>query len=169
MNQKANKSALKVSYIPCPLGYCTFSADSEHIHSISLRNTIPDHPKAENALTRACSLQLNAYFSGNLKTFDLPLNTEAFTPFYQSVWRLLIGIPYGKTASYSDIALALNNPKAVRAVGLANGKNPFTIVIPCHRIIGKNNSITGYAHGVEKKRWLLEHEGALKKKLTLFD
>ncbi|MCL4125220.1 UNVERIFIED_CONTAM: hypothetical protein GTU68_003067 [Idotea baltica] len=80
------------------------------------------------------------------------------TDFQRTVWQALTSIPYGQTGSYADIAALVNNPKAVRAVGTANGKNPMTIVVPCHRIIGSDGSLTGYASGVERKAWLLNHE-----------
>ena len=83
------------------------------------------------------------------------------TEFQKSVWNALLDVPYGKTNTYGDIAHALNNPKAVRAVGAANGKNPISIIVPCHRIIGANATLTGYAGGLERKRWLLKHEGVL--------
>lgn len=156
------------TFLSSPVGFCTITADSDHILSISLVDDPPKYLKRENPLTQACHTQLQAYFGGDLKVFDLPLKTSSYTPFQQSVWAQLLTIPFGKTAFYSDLAHALDNPKAVRAVGLANGKNPFTIVVPCHRIIGKDNSMTGYAHGVDKKRWLLEHEGAIRKELKLF-
>ena len=92
----------------------------------------------------------------------------SYSDFYQKVWGSLVEIPYGKTTNYSALANKLENPKAVRAVGTANGRNPFAIVVPCHRVIGKDNSMTGYAHGVDIKEWLLVHEGAITKPLTLF-
>lgn len=101
--------------------------------------------------------QLRSYLSGTLRSFDLPLSPEG-TGFMQSVWRALRAIPYGQTASYSDIALAVGNPKGVRAVGLANNRNPIALIIPCHRVIGKDGTLTGYAGGLALKRRLLELE-----------
>jgi len=154
---------------PFKLGYMDIRATDEKLLSIGYaQQEIPtSHPP--NALTQRASAQLTAYFNGELKDFDLPLNTAVYTPFYQSVWSALCAIPYGKTSNYSQIALEIANPKAVRAVGMANGRNPFCIVVPCHRIIGKDKSLTGYAHGLEMKRWLLELEGAIAPELTLFD
>ena len=101
--------------------------------------------------------QLDQYFKGRLKSFDLELKTGG-TPFQQQVWEALAKIPYGSTISYGDLAVQIGNPKAVRAVGLANGRNPIPIIIPCHRVIGKNGSLTGFGGGLDVKRFLLELE-----------
>lgn len=101
--------------------------------------------------------QLSEYFAGARTVFDLPTAATG-TPFQQRVWQALCAIPYGHTASYGDIARAIGHPTAVRAVGLANGRNPLSIVVPCHRVIGSDGSLTGYGGGVERKQWLLAHE-----------
>jgi methylated-DNA-[protein]-cysteine S-methyltransferase len=101
--------------------------------------------------------QLTAYFAGTLREFDVPLAPEG-TPFQVQVWRALRGIPYGETMSYGALAQRIGNPKAVRAVGLANGSNPIAIIIPCHRVIGSNGSLTGYGGGLPIKKALLELE-----------
>lgn len=101
--------------------------------------------------------QLSEYFQGRRKVFDLEL-APAGTPFQQDVWRALVEIPYGECASYSDIARRIGRRDAVRAVGAANGANPISIVIPCHRVIGRDGSLTGYGGGLPLKRWLLDHE-----------
>jgi len=101
--------------------------------------------------------QLQAYFAGELTTFDLPL-APAGTAFQRRVWDALLTVSYGKTASYGDIARLIESPKACRAVGLANGQNPISIIIPCHRIIGANGKLTGYGGGLDRKQWLLDHE-----------
>ncbi|MCX7067939.1 MAG: methylated-DNA--[protein]-cysteine S-methyltransferase [Methylococcales bacterium] len=111
----------------------------------------------ETALISEAFLQLNAYFAGELKNFSLPLAPRG-TDFMQTVWKALCAVPYGKTASYKDIALAIDNPKAIRAVGQANNKNPIPIFIPCHRIIGSNGKLVGYSGGLEIKAFLLELE-----------
>ena len=103
------------------------------------------------------SAQLDAYFAGDREDFDLALAPHG-TPFQQRVWAELTRIPYGETMSYSEVAQRLGDPKLVRAVGLANGRNPISIVIPCHRVIGANGSLVGYGGGLERKKWLLEHE-----------
>ena len=104
--------------------------------------------------------QLDEYFSGSRDRFDLPL-APAGTEFQQKVWNALLEIPFGATESYGDLAARLGDPKATRAVGLANGKNPISIIVPCHRVVGADGSLTGYGGGLERKRWLLVHEGAL--------
>jgi methylated-DNA-[protein]-cysteine S-methyltransferase len=101
--------------------------------------------------------QLGQYFEGRRRVFDLPLRPEG-TPFQRDVWKALVEIPYGETATYSEIARRVGRREAVRAVGAANGANPIAIVIPCHRVIGRDGSLTGYGGGLPVKRWLLDHE-----------
>ncbi len=109
---------------------------------------------------------LRAYFAGDLKAIDgLPVET-AGTPFQRTVWQALRAIPCGQTISYAELARRIGTPAAVRAVGLANGANPVSIVVPCHRVVGANGSLTGYGGGLERKRWLLSHEGARTNLLT---
>lgn len=107
-------------------------------------------------LQKACK-QLDDYFAGTLQEFSLPLALEG-TPFRKKVWQALTKISYGKTASYADIAADIGQEKAVRAVGNANHHNPVSIIVPCHRVIGKNGKMVGYAGGLERKEWLLAHE-----------
>jgi methylated-DNA-[protein]-cysteine S-methyltransferase len=104
--------------------------------------------------------QLDRYFSGALTAFTIPL-APAGTPFQQRVWAALRGIAFGDTVSYAEIARRIDAPDAVRAVGAANGRNPLSIIIPCHRVIGSDGALTGFGGGIERKRWLLQHEGAL--------
>ncbi len=120
---------------------------------------------------RETSHQLQQYFEGRLRVFDIPVKFEG-TDFQKRVWNELFTIPYGETVSYLDIAKRINNPGAVRAVGLTNGKNPISIIYPCHRVIGSNGKLTGYGGGIDRKEWLLYHEGALRKapqQTSLFD
>ena len=112
-----------------------------------------------NGITEEACSQLSAYFAKNRYQFNLPIDVKG-TEFQTSVWKALQSIPYGQTASYLDIAKSIGNPKAVRAVGLANGKNPIAIVVPCHRVIGSNKTLTGYAGGLARKQFLLNLEGA---------
>lgn len=105
----------------------------------------------------SCKAQLKDYFSGNLKAFDLPLSPEG-TEFQQKVWAELIKIPYGETITYMELAVRLGDAKAIRAAGTANGRNPIAIIIPCHRVIGAGNKLTGYAGGIWRKKILLEIE-----------
>jgi len=109
---------------------------------------------------------MRAYFKGDIGAIDrLPVDESAGTAFQRSVWRALRRIPKGKTISYAELAKRIGKPKAVRAAGLANGQNPISIVVPCHRVIGSNGTLTGYGGGLPRKKWLLEHEGALAAKL----
>jgi methylated-DNA-[protein]-cysteine S-methyltransferase len=101
--------------------------------------------------------QLEQYFAGKLNRFDLPLDVHG-TPFQKKVWKALSKIPFGKTASYKDVAVMIGNPKACRAVGTANGKNPLCIIVPCHRVISNDGSLGGYTGGLSKKRYLLSLE-----------
>ena len=113
----------------------------------------PAHP-----VLRQARAQLLAYFAGELRRFDLPLHF-AGTAFQQRVWQALLAIPYGQTRSYADIARQLDAPAAVRAVGAANGRNPLSIIAPCHRVVGATGALTGFAGGLPAKTWLLRHEG----------
>ena len=113
--------------------------------------------KRDDAALAEPRTQLLAYFAGALRDFELPLAAQG-TPFQQGVWQALCAIPYGETISYGELARRIGHPTAVRAVGLANGRNPIAIVVPCHRVIGANGSLTGYGGGLARKRWLLAHE-----------
>ncbi len=113
--------------------------------------------KRDDAALKQPRAQLQAYFAGELRAFELPL-AAAGTVFQQRVWRALCDISYGETISYRKLAQRIGQPSASRAVGLANGKNPISIVVPCHRVIGMNGSLTGYGGGLQRKRWLLAHE-----------
>lgn len=106
---------------------------------------------------RMASAQLEEYFAGARKQFDLPLGARG-TPFQEKVWAALAAIPYGSTITYQELARAIGVPKSVRAVGAAVGRNPVSIIIPCHRVVGTDGSLTGYAGGTQRKRWLLEFE-----------
>ena len=138
-----------------PLGKMEITASDSAIKSIHFVDLVK--PTRANSFTDAAKRQLDQYYQGSLEAFDLTMDPDG-TDFQKSVWQALGTIGFGKTCSYSDIAHIINNPKAVRAVGSANGKNPMTIVVPCHRIIGSNGTLTGYASGVERKAWLLNHE-----------
>lgn len=149
---------METVYINSPLGITKIIGDENGISVISVSNagtnevseTIP------GVLQEAVS-QLNEYFEGKRTDFDLKLNPQG-TEFQQKVWKALLEIPYGKTVSYMDQTKKLGDVKAIRAVASANGKNPLWIVIPCHRVIGTNGSLTGYAGEIWRKKWLLEHE-----------
>ena len=119
-----------------------------------------DGPEDPDVHTESARTQLFEYFNGQRNSFDLPLEPYG-TEFEQKVWDQLQHIPFGSTTNYGTIAKKVGDKKAAQAVGSANGKNPIAIVIPCHRVIGANNDLTGYAGGLQRKEWLLKHEGAL--------
>jgi len=138
-----------------PLGLMEVTATEQAVKSIYFVEQT--QPQRANDITASTKQQLGEYFDGARDTFDLPLDADG-TDFQKTVWRALTAIPSGQTCTYGDIAKKIGNPKGVRAVGLANGRNPMTIVVPCHRVIGANGKLTGYASGVERKAWLLNHE-----------
>ncbi len=144
--------------LPSPVGVLTIGADATGITAIAFPGEMPAVAgTATSPLIREAVRQLRAYFAGQLTRFELPLS-PAGTAFQKSVWQALLAVPYGATESYGEIAAAVGNPRASRAVGLANGRNPIAIVVPCHRIIGHDGSLTGYGGGLDRKRWLLAHE-----------
>jgi methylated-DNA-[protein]-cysteine S-methyltransferase len=145
-----------VEYLDSQFGTLEVCADQEGVTSIGF---IKDNVKATKSclFTQQAVAQLGEYFAGKRTQFDLNLNPKG-TDFQHQVWQQLVTIEYGKTCSYADIAKGINNPKAVRAVGAANGRNPLTIVVPCHRVIGSNGKLTGYAWGTSIKAGLLELE-----------
>ena len=150
-----NKSFNK--YIPSPVGWLLIETSETALLKISFVDTcIEDSPEEPDIITRTES-QLTEYFQGKRKEFDLKID-PAGTPFQKEVWKWVVQVRFGETASYQDIAMQLGSNKKTRAVGMANGKNPIPIVVPCHRIIGTNGKLTGYAGGLERKKWLLQHE-----------
>ncbi|WP_415903245.1 methylated-DNA--[protein]-cysteine S-methyltransferase [Neptuniibacter sp. QD29_5] len=125
------------------------------IHFLKDNETVPE--LLGNALTNQCVSELSEYFAGKRVRFDVPLAPNG-TKFQQSVWNALNDIPYGKTCSYGDVAKKIGKPKAARAIGMANNRNPIPIIIPCHRVLGSNGNLTGYAGGLENKSYLLNLE-----------
>ena len=138
------------------LGSVTFVEEDGALLAISC-NPISEGMEKETPLIRKAYSQLTEYLQGERKTFDLPISLKG-TPFQQQVWKALCEIPYGETRSYKQIAEAIGNPKSVRAVGMANNRNPLLIVVPCHRVIGANGKLVGYGAGIEKKEFLLRLE-----------
>ncbi|MFD0990613.1 methylated-DNA--[protein]-cysteine S-methyltransferase [Mariniflexile jejuense] len=147
--------------IKSPLGFAKIVGDEEGIASVSILNSEEKITDIIPEVLEDCVIQLNEYFEGTRKQFSLTLNPEG-TNFQKQVWKLLEQIPYGKTISYLDLSKQLGDVKAIRAVANANGKNPLWILIPCHRVIGSDGSLTGYAGGLHRKQWLLEHENPFK-------
>jgi len=146
-------------YYTSPVGLVEVGSTEEAIASVYFVQN-QRHDAAGSALVDVAIEQLAGYVSGTRHSFDLPLSFGG-TQFQQAVWRQLLTIPYGETVSYLEIASALGNPKAVRAVGAANGQNPISIIAPCHRVIGSNGKLIGYGGGLWRKEWLLRHEGVL--------
>jgi methylated-DNA-[protein]-cysteine S-methyltransferase len=147
-----------VEYLNSDFGKLEICANSGGITAIRFVDN-QQVKTVSNQHTQQAVEQLTAYFNGQRSEFDLTLNPQG-TDFQQLVWQQLIAIPYGQTCSYAHIAKQINNPKAVRAVGAANGRNPITIVVPCHRVIGSNGKLTGYAWGTDIKAGLLNLEKA---------
>ncbi|KGO87501.1 methylated-DNA--[protein]-cysteine S-methyltransferase [Flavobacterium suncheonense] len=151
---------MQTVFINTPLGTAKIKGDELGVSVISIlqegeiSKTIPVELK--DAVK-----QLQEYFEGKRTTFNFPINPKG-TEFQQKVWKALLEIPYGKTTSYLELSKKLGDVKAIRAVASANGKNPLWIVVPCHRVIGSDGSLTGYAGGLWRKKWLLEHENPLK-------
>ena len=143
-------------FINSPLGITKIEGDENGISVISVLSEGSISETIPNELQEAVS-QLQEYFEGKRTNFTFKLNPKG-TYFQQKVWQELLNIPFGKTMSYMDLSKKLGDVKAIRAVASANGKNPLWIVVPCHRVIGTDGSLTGYAGGLWRKKWLLEHE-----------
>lgn len=157
---------METCYINSPLGVTKIEGDVDGIMSISVLNSNEKLTDIIPELLQDCVYQLNEYFEGKRQTFSLKLNPQG-TDFQQKVWDALQTIPYGTTTTYLKLSQQLGDVKAIRAVANANGKNPLWIVIPCHRVIGSDGSLTGYTGGLHRKQWLLEHESPYKQQ-TLF-
>jgi methylated-DNA-[protein]-cysteine S-methyltransferase len=139
-----------------PVGFLILKSDGHSVTEISFSES--DYPVQNScAVLENCQERLESYFSGKAVSFDLPLNPTG-TEFQQRVWKELLKIPYGETITYMELAVRLGDAKAIRAVGTANGRNPIAIIIPCHRVIGAGNKLTGYAGGIWRKKALLELE-----------
>ena len=160
-------------FIDSPVDPLLLAADQHGLRLIEFH--APRHPmsrlaewrEGDNSVLQATRVQLDEYFSGARKQFDLPLAPQG-TPFQTEVWQTLATIPYGETISYAQLAQRVGKPTAMRAVGAANGRNPLPIVLPCHRVIGADGSLTGFGGGLPTKQFLLELEGALAPPADLF-
>lgn len=153
---------IQEAFIQTPLGITVIKGNEGGVTAILVLNgdATPPSSHVPNSLKPAVD-QLQEYFAGTRTAFQLKLNPQG-TDFQKSVWRELVNIPYGKTISYLELSRRLGDVKAIRAVAAANGQNPFWIVVPCHRVIGRDGSLTGYAGGLWRKKWLLEHESPYK-------
>jgi methylated-DNA-[protein]-cysteine S-methyltransferase len=164
---------IRYAHAPSPVGPLLLAASDEGLHLIEFQN--PRHPMAhcddwdarECDVIRLAAHQLREYFDGERRDFELPLAPRG-TAFQLSVWRTLAAIPYGHTISYAQLAQRVGRPSAVRAVGAANGRNPLPLVLPCHRVIGSDGSLTGFGGGLPTKEFLLRMEGALPAAVDLF-
>jgi methylated-DNA-[protein]-cysteine S-methyltransferase len=160
----SKETTMRYTLIASPLGELLAQRDELGITGLYLptgRNAVvpSEHWTRDDDAFDDVRTQLTQYFAGALREFSLPLNAHG-SAFQKRVWAALAEIPYGETATYGQTAQAIGTPTASRAVGLANGQNPISIVVPCHRVIGADGSLTGYGGGLEAKRWLLSHEAA---------
>ena len=153
------------AYVQTPIGIAELIGDKNGLASITVLESKKPKGTIPTVLKDAVE-QLQEYFEGNRTVFELQLNPSG-TDFQKKVWEALLQIPFGKTISYLELSKQLGDVKAIRAVASANGKNPLWIVVPCHRVIGTNGDLTGYAGGLHRKKWLLEHESPAKQ-TTLF-
>jgi methylated-DNA-[protein]-cysteine S-methyltransferase len=153
---------IKARSFESPLGPLTLVGDGRALTELLLpradQSSLPRSDPPDLLLEEACA-QLTDYFAGRRQEFTVPLS-PAGTAFQRAVWSELLRIPYGLTASYGEIAARIGRPRAVRAVGAANGRNPIALIVPCHRVIGSNGGLTGYGGGLPTKSWLLAHERA---------
>src|SRR5688572_27426106 len=154
-----------LAYYNSPVGELIVESEEGKIITV---NFLKDSKREENptAIIEQCITELDEYFYKGRKFFTVDLNPPG-TDFQKKVWNELLTIPYGKTISYEALAIRIGNIKSIRAVGLANGQNPVAIIIPCHRVIGKGGELVGYGGGLDNKEWLLHHEGAILKQLSL--
>ena len=147
--------------VKTPLGFAKLEGDQNGISSLTVLNNEITASDVIPEVLEDCVRQLGEYFKGERTQFSLKLNPQG-TNFQNRVWDALLKIPYGKTTSYLQLSKKLGDVKAIRAVANANGKNPLWIIIPCHRVIGSDGGLTGYAGGLHRKQWLLEHESPYK-------
>ena len=145
------------TYYQSPIGWLEIRAWNDAITSVIFYDGRKTEECTGSAILAKCVCQLDEYFNGQRTSFDIPVNQDG-TRFQQSVWNALLDIPFGQTVSYAAVAKKLNAPKSARAVGAANGQNKVWIIVPCHRVIGADGSLTGYAGGLERKKWLIDHE-----------
>jgi methylated-DNA-[protein]-cysteine S-methyltransferase len=145
------------TYYKTPVGWAHIVADDNYIIKLSIRDDEHKETPVTSPLLKETMKQLAEYFEGTRKQFNLPLNQPG-SHFQQQVWEELLRIPYGNTITYGQQSNQMKNPLAIRAIAAANGKNNLWVIVPCHRVIGSNGSLTGYAGGLWRKQWLLEHE-----------
>jgi methylated-DNA-[protein]-cysteine S-methyltransferase len=152
--------SLQITYYSSPIGIIEVTGNEQGIASLYFVDAKKDDSQIIPAELKECVYQLDEYFRGIRKEFGLKLNPQG-SDFQKKVWKQLLTVPFGKTASYLQISKQIGDSNATRAVGNANGSNPISIVIPCHRVIGSNGKLTGYSGGLWRKEWLLNHEKTL--------
>jgi len=152
---------METTYINTPVGTLEIKGDEKGIASVHFLDTDKKTSAPIPECIQPIARQFQEYFEGTRTVFNIKLNPEG-TSFQKKVWKQLEKIPYAKTVSYQEIANRLGDPKVIRAAAAANGKNPIAILIPCHRVIGSDGSLTGYAGGLHRKKWLLDHENPVK-------
>ncbi len=157
---------MEIAFVHTPLGSAKLEGDANGLNSITILNEAISTSTVIPEVLEDAVYQLREYFDEKRQSFSLVLNPTG-TDFQKRVWAELQNIPFGKTVSYLDLSKTLGDVKAIRAVAAANGKNPLWIVVPCHRVIGSDGSLTGYAGGLHRKKWLLDHENPVKQ-LSLF-
>jgi len=153
-----NKEQTRIAFFDSPVGPLKLVAENNALISLEFLQEFAGTPSRPDLFLEQVMTQLDEYFRHKRQTFEIALAPRG-TPFQTKVWHALLEIPYGQTASYKDIARAIGHPRAFRAVGLANGRNPIPIIIPCHRVIRTNGELGGFSSGLHIKRWLLKHEG----------
>lgn len=151
------KDSFDISYFQSPIGLMQIKSINQKICSVLFMDEETEPATRDAALNKECIKQLKEYFSGERQQFDLPTN-QIGTEFQQQVWKEVCKIPYGDTSSYTLLAYRIGDTKSVRAVGTANGRNQLAIIVPCHRVIGSDGNLTGYAWDLWRKEWLLKHE-----------
>ncbi len=155
-----------IAYCSSPVGELQIESDNDKVTMLGFLWD-PKQPEVRTPVIDQCISELTEYFSARRKFFSFEMDLRG-SDFEIKVWNELLNIPYGKTISYQELALRIGDIKSIRAVGLANGKNPIAIAVPCHRVIGKSGDLVGYGGGLDRKIWLLEHEGAMQKQLSIF-
>jgi methylated-DNA-[protein]-cysteine S-methyltransferase len=163
MTTRNHTSPILYTYTPSPIGRLLLCGDEERLTGLYTAPASGD-PDLVRERRRASAPfahvreQLEAYFAGERLAFEVPMNLDGAPAFFTSVWRELLAIPFGSPVTYGELAKRLGRPTAARAVGMANGRNPISIIVPCHRVIGSGGGLTGYAGGLDRKRYLLRHE-----------
>lgn len=155
-----------LGYYNSPVGDLLIRSNESKITTVQFINETKESEYKTEAVEQ-CINELDEYFFSGRKFFTVEIELIG-TPFQKSVWSELLTIPYGSTISYEAVGIRIGNVKAIRAIGLANGQNPVAIIVPCHRVIGKNGDLVGYGGGLDNKEWLLNHEGAILRQLSLF-